>query len=45
MLWMTGAHAELGRKSWLAYREGYLKYLQTPKEGDFLFDLSQDPNE
>jgi len=45
MLWMTGAHAELGRKSWLAYREGNLKYLQTPKDGDFLFDLSIDPNE
>lgn len=45
MLWMTGAHAELGRKGWLAYREGNLKYLQTPKEGEFLFDLGNDPNE
>ncbi len=45
MLWMTGAHAELGRKGWLAYREGDLKYLQTPGDGEFLFDLSNDPNE
>lgn len=45
MLWMTGAHEELGRKGWLAYREGNLKYLQTPADGEFLFDLSDDPNE
>ena len=45
LLWQTGAHAELGRKSWLAYREGPLIYLSSPKDGEFLFDLSKDPNE
>lgn len=45
MLWMTGAHAELERKSWLAYRDGDLKYLNSPQEGEFLFNLKEDPNE
>lgn len=44
-LWQTGSHAELGRKSWIAYRDGSLKYLNSPKEGEFLFNLSEDPNE
>ncbi|MEM1441528.1 MAG: sulfatase-like hydrolase/transferase [Verrucomicrobiota bacterium] len=44
-LWQTGAHAELGRKSWVAYREGSLKYLSSPADGEFLFDLANDPNE
>ena len=44
-LWQTGAHSELGRKSWLAYREGDWKYLSSPKDGEFLFHLSEDPNE
>lgn len=44
-LWQTGAHSELGRKSWLAYREGDWKYLSSPEEGEFLFHISEDPNE
>lgn len=45
MLWQTGAHEELGRKSWMAYRDGSLKYVSAPGEGEFLFDLDADPNE
>jgi len=45
MLWETGTHAELDRKGWRAFREGDLKYLFSPKEGEFLFDLSSDPYE
>lgn len=45
MLWETGSHAELGRKGWRALREGDLKYLHSPKDGEFLFDLSSDPYE
>ncbi len=45
MIWQTGVHSELGRKSWLAYREGDIKYLSSPSEGEFLFDLGSDPLE
>lgn len=45
MLWETGSHVELDRKGWRALRDGDLKYLNTPKKGEFLFDLSNDPNE
>ena len=45
MLWMTGAHSELERKPWIAYREDNMKYLLSPEEGEFLFDLESDPNE
>jgi len=45
MLWETGTHSELGRRPWRAYRHGDYKYLSTPDEGEFLFDLSADPNE
>ena len=45
LLWETGTHAELGRKGWRALRSGDLKYLQTPDEGEFLFDLGADPLE
>tara|TARA_B100000925_G_scaffold147861_1_gene110927 strand:- start:7463 stop:8836 length:1374 start_codon:yes stop_codon:yes gene_type:complete len=44
-LWQTGAHAELGRKSWLAYRAGDMKYLNSPQYGEFLFNLADDPSE
>jgi len=44
-LWQTGSHAELGRKSWLAYRAGDMKYLNSPQDGEFLFNLANDPNE
>lgn len=43
--WELGAHAELKRNPWMAIREGDWKYLQTPKDGEFLFNLAQDPNE
>ncbi|MDF1826200.1 MAG: sulfatase-like hydrolase/transferase [Verrucomicrobiales bacterium] len=45
LLWQTGAHSELDRKPWVAYREGTHKYLSSPEEGEFLFNLSNDPNE
>ncbi len=45
LLWQTGSHAELGRESWIAYRDGELKYVSSPQEGEFLFDLNTDPNE
>lgn len=44
-LWQTGAHAELGRSNWTAYRDGDWKYVQSPREGEFLFHLADDPNE
>lgn len=43
--WELGSHAELGRQPWSAIRSGNWKYLQTPDEGEFLFDLAADPNE
>ncbi|MDF1755138.1 MAG: sulfatase-like hydrolase/transferase [Verrucomicrobiales bacterium] len=43
--WETGQHSELNRKGWAALRRGDLKYVNSPQEGEFLFDLSQDPNE
>ncbi|MEM1294994.1 MAG: sulfatase-like hydrolase/transferase [Verrucomicrobiota bacterium] len=43
--WELGVHEELDRKPWSAVRSGAWKYVETPSEGEFLFDLSQDPNE
>lgn len=43
--WETGVHSELGRKQWRALRVGNLKYVQAPTEGEFLFDLAEDPRE
>ena len=43
--WETGAHSELGRRQWRALRVGDLKYVQSPSEGEFLFDLAKDPGE
>lgn len=45
LLWQTGAHAELGRESWVAYAEGDWKYVKSPEEGEFLFHLGKDPGE
>jgi len=45
MYWETGTHTELDRKGWRAYRNDQFKYVHDPQEGDFLFDLSTDPNE
>lgn len=44
-LWQTGAHSELGRKPWLAFRTGPYKYLSSPDDGEFLFNVLEDPNE
>ncbi|MEM9017610.1 MAG: sulfatase-like hydrolase/transferase, partial [Verrucomicrobiota bacterium] len=44
-LWETGSHAELGRERWLALRKGDLKYVRSPEEGEFLFDIASDPEE
>ena len=43
--WELGAHQELERKSWAALRSAQWKYLKTPTEGEFLFDLDADPHE
>lgn len=43
--WELGTHEELQRQPWSAIRSGKWKYLQTPDEGEFLFDLKADPNE
>lgn len=43
--WELGAHEELERNPWSAVRSGPWKYVETPDEGEFLFDLSADPNE
>ena len=45
LFWELGAHAELERKPWSAVRDGDWKYVQTPKDGEFLFNLADDPNE
>ncbi|NNE91245.1 MAG: sulfatase-like hydrolase/transferase [Verrucomicrobiales bacterium] len=44
-LWETGAHSELGRKRWRALRKGGWKFLSSPKDGEFLFNLAEDPFE
>jgi arylsulfatase A-like enzyme len=45
LFWELGAHAELGRNPWSAVRSGDWKYLQTPDDGEFLFNLAKDPYE
>lgn len=45
LLWQTGNHAELGRKTWFAYREGRFKVVHPPGEEAMLFNLQLDPNE
>ncbi len=45
LFWELGAHAELGRNPWSAVRSGDWKYLQTPDEGEFLFNIAKDPFE
>lgn len=45
LVWMTGRHAELQREPWIAFRRGPWKYLQSPREGEFLFDIAGDPHE
>jgi len=43
--WELGAHAELKRKPWSAVRSEEWKYLESPLEGEFLFNLDEDPYE
>lgn len=45
LFWELGAHAELERNPWSAVRSGDWKYLQTPDQGEFLFNIAQDPYE
>lgn len=45
LFWETGAHSELNRKNWLALRQGDWKYVNSPKDGEFLFQVKKDPNE
>ncbi len=45
LFWELGAHAELNRKSWSAVRRGDWKFLSSPKDGEFLFHLGDDPHE
>lgn len=45
LFWELGAHAELDRKPWSAVRDGDWKYVETPNDGEFLFNLAEDPNE
>ena len=45
LFWELGAHQELERKPWSAMRTGDWKYLETPTEGEFLFNLGDDPYE
>ncbi len=43
--WQLGKHEELGRRPWEALRQGRWKYVSTPNDGEFLFDLETDPYE
>lgn len=45
LFWELGAHAELGRSPWSAVLEGDWKYVETPRDGEFLFNLAEDENE
>jgi len=43
--WELGAHAELERNPWSAVRSGDWKYVESPIEGEFLFNIVKDPYE
>lgn len=45
MYWELGNHAELERGHWTAYRNGEWKYVNTPQNGEWLFNLNKDPYE
>lgn len=45
MYWELGNHAELERGHWMAYRSGNWKYINSPIDGEWLFNLAQDPLE
>ena len=45
LFWELGAHTELDRGNWLALRSGPWKFVQTPQEDQWLFNLTADPGE
>jgi arylsulfatase A-like enzyme len=45
MYWELGSHSELERGHWVAYRNENWKYVNSPTEGEWLFNLQADPNE
>jgi len=45
LFWELGAHAELERGNWLALRQGDWKYVSSPSDGEWLFNLNSDPYE
>jgi arylsulfatase A-like enzyme len=45
LFWELGGHQELDRKPWGALLSDQWKYVNAPLEGEFLFDLRQDPYE
>ena len=45
LFWELGSHAELDRGNWLALRANDWKYVRTPDEGEWLFNIIEDPFE
>ncbi len=45
LFWELGPHAELNRDRWTAVLSGPWKYVGTPEDGEFLFNLKSDPHE
>ncbi len=45
LFWELGPHAELDRGQWRSLRSGDWKYVQSPTEGEWLFNLANDPFE
>lgn len=45
LFWELGQHDELGRQPWSAVLADDWKYVQTPTEGEFLFNVKEDPYE
>lgn len=45
LFWELGAHTELERGQWLGLRQGDWKYVLSPINGEWLFNLEADPYE
>ena len=45
LVWHTGSHESLQRKSWTAVRDGDWKWVQQPGQETMLFNLREDPHE
>jgi arylsulfatase A-like enzyme len=45
LIWRTGSHESLQRKSWAAVRDGDWKWVQQPGQEKMLFNLRVDPHE